>query len=166
MSPTFPAAVIRHVIEMHGASRDIGRAELERGDEVYEMRVFGLGTEPWLPGRPPTGREELYWLVRRVPGPGERYAAREYVAAGVLGYWPTDDERGEPYVDSPDSAVLREYQGRGIYKAVLHALRELLGVPMESSTSMTAGSIRVWHHLPGVEVVERRDEPVYRWPAR
>ena len=155
LSAKFPESVITHVLDLitDREADVIGRAVLERHGIDVVLRLFG--------NFPSEEREELFWIVKD---------GGWYIAAGVLGYWPYDPVYGEiwtgnqPYVDSPDAAVIKAYQGRGIYKSVLYALRDMLKLPMESSQAMTAGSIRVWKHLPGVEVIERRGEPLYRWP--
>lgn len=83
---------------------------------------------------------------------------RSPTAAGLL-Y--SGQKAGKPFLVVSFATVRADARQRGVYSAVLRALAEIIRLPIESDTSMTAGTIGAWRRA-GARVVLRDGEDVFR----
>lgn len=59
------------------------------------------------------------------------------------------------------AVIIKSYRRQGLYTRVLIEMRRILGVPIESDVSMTAGAIGAWKRAGG-KLTDRHGDKVYR----
>lgn len=108
---------------------------------VWRRGAVETSTKRWVLTVKRT-RMKYSWRYLWYVGPAD-----EPVAVGVA----TEDDEHAGTVVTHTSAVAKSYRRQGVYRAVLRALRTTLGTPIESDSSVTAGTIGAWKAAGGVE---------------
>jgi hypothetical protein len=142
-----PAGFVKY--QLRGAQADIWSKGMkkvaeatitDRGKSQYTLSVFRSGVQrhaEWV----------LWTLVRN--------GRKALIGAGRLVRY-TGAPMQEKY-----AAVEARYQKKGLYSAIIVALRRILRTPIESDKSVSEGAIGAWKKA-GAKVSLRDGEPVYR----
>lgn len=90
------------------------------------------------------------------------------IGAGKIHRDPRDPK---PIWEAYAAGIVREHRGKGIYPAVLAALKQYLGEPIYSDTRLSAAALSVWKRIGTADGARRRfrnprpEVVFYKWEA-
>jgi hypothetical protein len=123
----------------------------EHHERPFDMLI--LRTKPrYFGSRPPV--IEYYWLLREHRagvdvGDGWVLGDVELVGGGNVFWNAPNFEEPRPFGRVHSAVIAKPYRRKGLYSAVLGALRVALGMPLYGGKSQTKGAIGAWKRAGG-----------------